>query len=379
MSYMLSIENKQWVQEIYEKLKIKMHIQCGRVGEKIPYIPRDGRYFDLDSPDKIFWWTNGFWSGMLWQMYNATGEDIYRSTAEAVEKRLDEALIGYIGLHHDVGFMWLHSAVANFRLTGNKESRVRGLHAANLLAGRYNPSGKFIRAWNENCTGWIIIDCMMNLPILYWAGKELNDPRFTYIAQNHANTCMDISIRSDGSSNHISILDTTTGECLENPKGQGYSSGSSWSRGQAWALYGFALSFLHTQNQQYLGTAKKIAHYFISNLAINDWLPLVDFRSPKEPMMYDSTAAMCAVCGLLEISKHVSEYEKPLYVDSALNILRACESAFCNWDPDEDSIVRRGMGSYHGTGFDVDAPIIYGDYFLIEAILRLLDKDFLIW
>ena len=374
----LTAADRQWVQDIYKKLATKMRAQCLRIGENIPYIPREGRYRDLDSPDGIYWWTNGFWPGMLWQMYNATGEDCYRTTAEGVERRLDEALAGYEGLHHDVGFMWLHSAVANYRLTGSREARRRGLHAANLLAGRYNPAG-FIRAWNDDCTGWIIVDCMMNIPLLYWAGGELNDPRFAAIAGNHADTCRRVTVRPDGSCNHISVLDPLTGECMENPAGQGYGSGSSWSRGQAWALYGFALSHLHSGKRDYLDTAKQVAHYFIANLALNEWLPLVDFRAPGEPVKYDSTAAMCACCGLLEIAKQVGEYERPLYIRAALNILRACEGAFCSWDPEEDSSVARGTGYYHGTGFDTDAPIIYGDYFLIEAVLRLLDKDFLIW
>jgi len=379
MSYKLSNEDRQWVEASYERLKTKMHAECLRVGDKIPYIPRDGRYHDLDSPEQIFWWTNGFWAGLLWQMYNATGEECYRKAAEGVEIRLDEALMGFMGLHHDVGFMWLHTAVANYRLTKNAGSRVRGLHAANILAGRYNPAGKFIVAWNENRAGWMIVDCMMNLPILYWAEKELSDARFGFIAKNHADTCMKITVRGDGSCNHISILDPNTGECLENPGGQGYAPGSSWSRGHAWAIYGFVLSYHHTENPEYLDTAKKIAHYFIANMAKNDWLPLVDFRSPKEPVKYDSTAAMIASCGLLEIAKHVGEYEQSLYVETALKMLRACDDAFCNWDPEIDSIVARGMGAYHSTGFDEDAPIIYGDYFLTEAILRLLGKDFLIW
>ena len=376
---MLSQENRRWAEDTYEKLKTKMRAQCLRIGESIPYIPRDGKYVDLDSPEGIYWWTNGFWPGMLWQMYNATGEECYRKSAEGVEKRLDEALMGYEGLHHDVGFMWLHSAVANYRLTGNKESRVRGLHAANLLAGRYNPSGRFIRAWNEDRPGWIIVDTMMNLPLLYWAEKEINDPRFGYIARSHADTCRAITVRGDGSCNHISILDPHTGECLDNPGGQGYASGSSWSRGHAWAVYGFALSYLHTGKREYLDTAKRTAHYFAFNLSMNDWLPLVDFRSPKEPVKYDSTAAMCFACGMFEIAKHVGEYERIVYFNAAVKTLRVCEAAFCNWNSDEDSIVGRGMGSYHGTGLDADAPIVYGDYFLIEAVLRLMNKAFPIW
>lgn len=367
-----------WVQGIYDKLREKMYAQCLRIGTDIPYIPRNGKYKDLDSPDGIYWWTNGFWPGMLWQMYHATGEECYRTAAVGVERRLDEALEGYEGLHHDVGFMWLHSAVANYRLTGDEAARRRGLHAANLLAGRYNPAG-FLRAWNGDCTGWIIVDCMMNIPLLYWAGNELSDPRFSVIAQKHADTCRTVTVRPDGSCNHICVLDPLTGECLETPAGQGYAEGSAWSRGQAWAIYGFALSSLHTGKQEYLDTAKRVAHYFIANLALNEWLPVVDFRAPREPVKYDSTAAMCACCGLLEIAKQVGEYEKPLYLDAAVSILKACERAFCNWNVEEDSIVARGTGAYHGTGTDADAPIIYGDYFLIEAVLRLLEKDFLIW
>ena len=151
MNSSLDTAGMEWAQEIFAKISIKLMAECKRNVHVIPYIPRDGRYHDLDSPDGLFWWTNGFWPGILWQMYNATGDEQYRKTAEEVEKRLDETLEGFEGLHHDVGFMWLHSSVANYRLTGNKDSRRRGLHAANLLAGRYNPAGKFIRAWNGNC------------------------------------------------------------------------------------------------------------------------------------------------------------------------------------------------------------------------------------
>ncbi|GHV01602.1 glycosyl hydrolase family 88 [Spirochaetia bacterium] len=379
MNYSISEKDSGWAVKTWEKIQVKMDAECTRIGSNIPYIPVDGHYRDLDAPEGIYWWTNGFWPGMLWQMYHAAGDEKYRRAAEGVEARLDEALEGYEGLHHDVGFMWLHSAAANYRLTGNRDSLRRALHAANLLAGRYNPAGKFIRAWNGDRTGWIIVDCMMNIPLLYWASRETGDPRFEYIARDHADTCRRIIVRADGSCNHIAVLSPESGECLELPGGQGFASGSSWSRGQAWGLYGFALSFAHTKKIEYLDTAKAIAHYVIANLAQNDWLPPVDFRSPEKPVKYDSTAAMISACGILEIAAHAGEYEKPLYVQSALKILRACDAAFSNWNKDEDAIMGHGTGSYHGTGKDADAPIIYGDYFFIEAILRLLGKDFLIW
>jgi unsaturated chondroitin disaccharide hydrolase len=370
---------REWAEGIFENIGIKLTAECLRLGNSIPYISKNDHYHDLDTPDGIYWWTNGFWPGLLWQMYHATKKEDFRKNAEAVEERLDEALEGWEGLHHDVGFMWLHSAVANYRLTGNRESRRRGLHAANLLAGRYNPAGKFIRAWNADRTGWIIIDCLMNIPLLYWASKELEDPRFTYIARNHADTAAKVLARPDGSCNHIAVLSPETGECLETPGGQGYAAGSSWSRGQAWAIYGFALSFCHTGRKEYLDVSKAVAHYVVSNLALNDWLPLVDFRTPADPVKYDSTAAMITSCGLLEIARHVGEYEKPLYTNAALNILRSAETRFADWNTETDGIIGKGTGSYHGGPDDTEVPIIYGDYFFVEAVLRLLGKDFLIW
>jgi unsaturated chondroitin disaccharide hydrolase len=383
MNYMLNTDNRAWAEDVFEKTRRKLEAECSRMEGIIPYIARNGRYHDLDSPEGISWWTNGFWPGLLWQMYHATKNEGFRKTAEAVEARLNEALEGWEGLHHDVGFMWLHSAVANYRLTGNRDSRRQGLHAANLLAGRYNPAGRFIRAWNDDHTGdragWIIIDCLMNIPLLFWASEELRDPRFAYIAQDHADTALNVLARPDGSCNHIAVLSPESGECLETPGGQGYAPGSSWSRGHAWAVYGFALSFRHTGQERYLDAAKKTAHYVISNFALNDWLPLVDFRAPVKPVKRDSTAAMITACGLLEIAGHVGEYEKPFYTAAALNVLRAGERAFADWDTETDGIIGKGTGSYHGGPEDTEVPLIYGDYFFVEAILRLLEKDFFIW
>lgn len=379
MKYSLDKENLTWLDDTWKKIEVKMEAECKRIEDKIPYIPTNGKYEEDKAETDIYWWTNGFWPGMLWQMYHATGLELYKTNAESVENKLDIALEGYEGLHHDVGFMWLHSAVANCRLTGNAKSKVRGLHAANILAGRYNPRGKFIRAWNDNCTGWIIVDCMMNIPLLYWASEMTDDPRFSFIARDHADTVLKQIVRADGSCNHIAVLDPENGDLLELPGGQGYEPGSSWSRGQAWALYGFALSYHHTKDENYLNTAKKAAHYFIANVSANGYVPLVDFRAPREPVKVDTTAGMIAACGLLEIANSVNEFEKPIYLNAAINILKAADKNFCNWNIDEDSIVANGTAAYFGGSRDSAVPIIYGDYFFIEAILRLKDSDFLIW
>lgn len=387
---MQNAASQEWLDKTYEKLVAKMRAECERIGTMIPYTTKDGHYFDLGQPGGIYSWTNGFWPGMLWQMYKATGEEAYKKAAEGVEARLEETLFGFEGLDHDVGFLFLPSAVANYRMTGNKNARRRGIQAASALASRYNMAGGFLRAWNdtmngffpglEDVSGSMIIDCIMNIPLLYWASEETHDPRYAQIAQSHAKTAQRYIVRPDGSCNHILFFDSKTGELLDNPGGQGYGKGSSWSRGQSWAVYGFALSYRHTGNPEFLDTAKRCAHYCIANMATNDWLPLVDYRAPAEPVKYDSTAGMITACGLLEIAEHVGEHEKKLYTDAAWRILRACDAKFNNWNPEEDSIVNGGTYFYHDpNGTNTEVPIIYGDYFLIEAILRLKGKELFIW
>lgn len=378
MQFKLDEQTREWAKETYKKIERKMSAQCDRIGSKIPYIAENGVYREDKAETDIVWWTNGFWSGMLWQMFHATGEEKYKTAAEGVEEKLDKAFDLYTGLHHDVGFMWLHSAVADYRITQNERSRARGLHAAHLLAGRYNPRGRFIRSWNRDRSGWVIVDSMMNIPLLYWAKDVLDDPRFEYVAMDHADTIMEKTVRGDGSCNHIIVLDPTNGELLETPGGQGYAAGSSWSRGQTWAIYGFALSYRYTKKPEYLDTAKKAANYFIAQTDRTGHVAVVDFRAPQEPVYWDSTAAACAACGLLEIAEHVPEVEKVYYVEAAVNMLKATDERFCNWDTEYDSIVQKGSGSYH-TEHDRHVPIIYGDYFFMEAVLRLLNKDILIW
>lgn len=243
-------------------------------------------------------------------MYHATRKEIYRKAAEGVEQKMDKALWSFTGLHHDVGFMWLHSAVADYRLTGSEESRNRGLLAASILAGRYNPAGRFIRAWNpdcvekgQDCTGWIIVDSMMNIPLLYWASKETKDPRYFYIAQNHADTVRRTLVREDGSCGHIACLDPNTGELETILAGQGYSETSCWSRGLSWILYGFALSYRYTGNLAYLDMAKKAAHYFISNITLTDLCRLLLGRgsaTADEKGFFNLVAQGCSFIFLIQ-------------------------------------------------------------------------------
>ena len=176
---MVREKDRVWLDETTEKVKRKMRAVSERSCRKIPYTSINGVHDDRSGADKsfsedlgIYWWTNGFWGGMMWMMYHETGEQRFADIARFSEEKLDYCLQDFYGLHHDVGFMYLPTAVADYRLTGSPDSRRRGLHAANILAARFNPAGKFIRAWNdredakEDRRGWAIIDCLLNIPLL---------------------------------------------------------------------------------------------------------------------------------------------------------------------------------------------------------------------
>ena len=367
--------DKAWLEEVAAKLHTKMTYAVGKAREVdyIPYSTENGQW----KPIHIHWWTNGFWPATMWQMYLATKDELYRDEAIRAEKMLDVNLEDFEGLSHDVGFMWLIQSGVRYALEGNKDSYARTMKAAQHLACRYNPNG-FIRAWNgEGREGWAIVDCMMNLPLLYWASEVTGDPRFRLIAMKHADTAMDVFVRPDGSCNHIIIFDAETGEVLDNPGGQGYESGSSWSRGQAWALYGFTLSYLHTGRQVYLDTAKRVANYFISQIT-DDYIPRCDFRQPAEPVLKDNTAGAVAAAGLLVLSRQLPELEAVTYYDVAVKMLRAMEREDINWELNDPALLQRCTAAYH----DIPGRHItmnYADYFFVEAIHMLRGQKMLFW
>lgn len=377
MSYKSIIEqNRDFINSTFEKLDKKLSKVSVKSFDKIPYTTVNGVHNSRTEGPDIAWWTNGFWAGLMWLMYSKTKKDCYKNTAENAEKIMDSAWHYIDEIHHDAGFTWHIMSGANYRLTGNSRSRTRNLFAAYSLAARYNVDGEYIVAWPaKEKQGWSIIDGLMNIPLLYWASDELGDDRFKRIAIKHANMAQNDHVRPDGSVVHIVEHSKDEPLVIKTHGGQGYEDGSCWSRGASWALYGFILSYIHTQDEAYLNTAKKVAHYFISNIALTDWLPLVDFRAPDKPVAYDSTAGAIAACGLIEIAKHVPEHEKAMYLTPAINMLKAMEKAWCNWEETEDSILQNGIERYLSEAM----PIIYGDFFFAEAILKLMDSDFLIW
>ena len=378
-------QNKEWVDEVFAKVDCKLQKMAVKNREKLPFISNDGVY---DDRKKTTAWTNGFMGGMMWLMYEATGNEVYRTTAERHEELLDAALKQVKVLHHDVGFMWHLTSGANYRLTGNESSLARNYLAAAMLFSRYNIDAGFIRAWNigweecPDCSGVTIIDTLMNLALLYWASEEIEDDRFKKVAMRHMDMAMKDHIRENGSTNHTVEHELNTPTVKNVFAGQGYSETSCWSRGVSWAVYGSIISYKHTGKQEYLDAAKKTANYFISEVKKTNYMPLLDFDAPAEPIYYDSTAGLCTACGLLEIAKYVSDEEAKFYTQEAINILKTCEKEWLNYSDDEEGLVMMGSGAYpryeRWTSM-LHKPIIFGDFFFVEALCKLKGRDFFIW
>lgn len=373
----ISKENKIFIEETYEKLKAKLDVVTVKSRDKIPYsVDANGEHDDFIVPENLIWmWTNGFWAGLNWLMYDYTKNEDYMLTAKKSEEYLSGMFDDLFKLYHDVGFLWHISAGANYRLTGDEKSLQREYLAAMSLASRYNVNGDFIRAWNDkHAAGYSIIDCMMNLPLLYFIDTKIaTDNRFKYIAMRHADMSIRDHVREDGSIYHIVEHSIHEKKVLSYPQGQGYSPESAWSRGQAWGLYGFVLSYIHTNKDEYLETAKKVSKYFIEKVKETNYLPLSDFDAPKTPIYYDSTAGAIAACGLIELYKITKD---SYYLDNAISILKAMVETWCDFSLDKDYILPMGRERYHSQDHKY---LIYGDMFFVEAILKLKGSEFLIW
>ena len=362
--------------EVLERIAAKLRATAPLAAETatLPYGGEGGRWrhapFDGNS-----WWTGGFWPGLLWLLYARTGDEGFMSEARRAGEILGGELRAFDLLNHDVGFMYLLSRGADYRLTGDVHARTDCLHAASLLMGRFNPAG-FIRAWNEpDRVGYAIIDCMMNLSLLFWASAETGDPRFEKVARIHADTTLAHFLRVDGSVGHIVEFDPNTGRMLREHPGQGYGPGSAWSRGQAWGLYGFALAFANTGDERYLEAARRVADFFIAHIR-PDGLTDCDFKQPPTPERLDNIAGACGACGLLELETLTGEAK---YRDAAEKLVDGLLDHCCDLSPDTCGLLTHCTASYHDDAAGVHTNIVYGDYFLVEALLRLTGGAPALW
>jgi unsaturated chondroitin disaccharide hydrolase len=315
-------------------------------------------------------WVAGFWPGMLWLAYHATQDTNLRRQAEALLPSFAERLEKCIDLSHDLGFLYTLSARAAWLLTGNRQAREVGLWAAQELGKRFNPRGNYIQAWGEIGkepeAGRMIIDGMMNLPLLFWASEETGDKACCEIAYRHATSTLRYLVRQDGSTYHTFFFNPQTGHPCGGKTSQGYADESLWARGQAWAIYGFALTAQWLNRVDFLAAAQKIAERFLTE-SPPDKSPLWDLRlTAAAPHYLDSSAGAIAACGLLRLAQLTGNNTYRQQAEILIKTL----SAECL----ETEHNRQGLLKYGAQNVPegiADDYLIYGDYFFLEALLTL--------
>ncbi len=341
-------------------------------------------YEPIDNTD----WTNGFWTGELWLSYerclsknnDADATKLRKAALIQVDSFYERIKNKICVDHHDMGFLYTPSCVAAYKLTGNEKAREAAIMAADQLISRFQPVGGFIQAWgamNEPENYRLIIDCLLNLPLLYWACEETGDAKYRDIAETHIRTAAANVIREDYSTWHTFFFDMKTGAPDHGATCQGYRDGSAWARGQAWGVYGMACAYRYTRREEYIDKFRHVTKYFMEHLP-SDLVPYWDLeftQGTDEPR--DSSSASIVACGLLEMSKYLDENESSYYKGIAKKLLK---SLYCNYAV-KDSALSNGL-VLHSTyskhspyntcnHYGVDECNIWGDYFYMEALTRL--------
>lgn len=356
-------------QEAYEASIAKITRNSGNIGVAFPHVAEaeDGSY----NREEPWFWTGGFWGGLLHLAWRETKDSKLFDLARSIEQAQDVNFTEFVRMHHDVGFLWIPTAVADFRETGNPDSLIRGMKAAAILASRFNIQGRYLRAWNseqgDKRAGYAIIDSMMNLSLLYWAAREMKDPRYKHIAMAHADTVLSSFLRPDFTVPHIVEFDPETGVRIGTCQGQGKSPDSVWSRGQAWALYGFAISYRESGAARYLAAADGIARHYMESLP-SDGVPYWDFQSDDaDKWVRDSSSACIASSGMFELYRLTGN---PEFLAWGKELLDNLLSGYCDFSSRSQGIVMKGTVNY-ARKKHVNVPIIYGDFFFVEALGKL--------
>lgn len=334
-------------------------------------------------------WTEGFYTGEIWLSYELTGNEKFKEVALNQVDNFYNRIKNKINVeHHDMGFLYSLSCVAAYKLTGSERGKEAALMAADNLISRFHNKGEFIQAWGklgaEN-NYRLIIDCLLNLPLLYWATEVTGDNKYSDIAKKHITTCLKCIIRDDNSTYHTFYFDKQTGNPLKGVTAQGYKNDSAWSRGQAWGIYGIALSYRYTKNPNYINDFKRVTDFFIDHLP-KDLVPYWDFTftdGSNEPR--DSSAGAIAVCGMLEMAKYLNEEEAKYYTSVAKKILKSLIDNYSVKNPSTSNgqLLHGvyGKKSEFNTVNDngVDECNTWGDYFYLEGIVRCLKDWNLYW
>lgn len=359
-----------YIEDAHRKLKQNIARHPG----KLPHITEGQRYEWGDNND----WIEGFYIGMMWLAYEYGEDPAFREAAEAYLPNFKNRLDRQIELdHHDIGFLYSLSAFAQWKVTGSESAREVALQAADRLAARFRPRIGVIQAWGKENDpengGRIIIDCLLNLPLLFWASEQTGDRTYYDIAFKHALMSQKFLVRGDGSSYHTFYFDQETGNALRGGTHQGSTDGSTWTRGQAWGIYGFALAYRYTRHEAFLDTSKRMARYFIEHLP-EDSVAYWDFDVPAEPgTPRDSSASAITACGLLELLEWLDEADPDRkYFESAVTAsMQSLTENYATTDlPEAEGLLKHG--SYHVRGNrGPDDYMIWGDYYYLEAMTRM--------
>jgi unsaturated chondroitin disaccharide hydrolase len=318
-------------------------------------------------------WTSGFFPGSLWLMYEATGDPAWRSAAEARQAPLASQRTRTST--HDLGFMLFDSLGLGYELTGVDRYRQVVLTAARSLATRYSDVVHAIRSVNNppragGSDFGVVVDGLMNLELLSWAAEHGDDPGLATLALDHALTTARAHVRENGSTYQLVVFDSRDGAVKRRGTAQGYSDSSTWSRGQAWALYGFTSAYRYSHDPRMLAGARRVGHYFVAHLP-EDRVPYWDFQAPDRPdAPRDSSAAAIAASGLLELARLEPDAGRARHdLAIARAILRSLSSpAYLAEGTKFRSILLRGTSDWKRAQYD--RGLVYGDYFFLEALLR---------
>ena len=336
-------------------------------------------------------WTPGFFPGSLWYTYEHSRDTGMRTAAIQWTEKL-EPLKDFTE-HHDLGFMMYCSFGNAFRLTANEEYKKNLVQAARSLSTRFDPRVGCIKSWNT-FRSWhgekvyhfpVIIDNMMNLELLFFATKVTGDSSFYHTAITHADNTLRNQFRKDYSSYHVVCYDTLTGKVEGRETAQGYADNSTWSRGQAWAIYGYTMTYRETEDPKYLKAAMGMADWYLRSKNLPaDKIPWWDFNIKQKGYkpgvnsfanktnvdLRDASAAAITASGLFELSTYAGDAGK-VYRDAAIQMLHSLASPAYKAEPGENGnfLIKHCVGSIpHQT--EIDVPLVYADYYFIEALHR---------
>ncbi len=334
-------------------------------------------------------WTTGFWTGEVWLAYEHTGKmELLQAGRQQMESFLQRITEKRDVETHDLGFLYSPSCVAGYKLTKSDVGHKAALMAAKELTGRFHEKGEFIQAWGplgtqENYR--LIIDCLLNLPLLYWAAEETGEERYRQVADKHIHTALSHVIREDFSTWHTFFFDWETGAPDHGATCQGYRDGSAWSRGQAWGVYGLAIGYRYTRRQEYIKAFEGVTAYFLSHLP-EDLVPFWDLEfGDGDDQPKDSSAASIAACGMLEMAKYLDRAQAEYYQGIAKRLMKALTEKYAVKDPSvSNGLVLHSTYSNHSpfntcNHYGVDECNLWGDYFYMEALTRLYKDWQMYW